>query len=196
MPIAPGLLQQIAAQLVSLPELTIRRMFGGAGLYSAGLFFGVVDEDRVYFRAGDENRDDFKRAGSVAFQPVPDKPSMNYFSVPTAVLARSERFVEWARKAVAATRAAKAKKPGAGPADGSCRREPGARAAANRKSIEASAARTRSTSPKRKSIEAPAAAKRKSIVASAPPKRKSIVASAPPARGSARSTRAPAKRKR
>jgi len=111
MPLAPGLLAQIAAQLASLPELTIRRMFGGAGLYSAGLFFGVVDDDRVYFRAGDENRDDFKRAGSVAFQPMPDKPSMNYFSVPTAVLARSERFVEWALKAVAATRVAKAAKP-------------------------------------------------------------------------------------
>lgn len=111
MAIAPGLLEQIAAQLAALPELTIRRMFGGAGLYSAGLFFGIVADDRVYFRIGDDNRDDFKRAGSVAFQPVPDKASMNYFSVPTAVLARSERFVEWAHKAVAATRAAKAAKP-------------------------------------------------------------------------------------
>jgi DNA transformation protein len=111
MPIAPGLLEQIAAQLAALPELAIRRMFGGAGLYSSGVFFGVVDDDRVYFRVGDGNRDDFKRAGSIAFQPIPDKPSMAYFSVPTMVVARSERFVEWAKKAVDAARAAKTAKP-------------------------------------------------------------------------------------
>ncbi|HRG14858.1 MAG TPA: TfoX/Sxy family protein [Pseudomonadota bacterium] len=111
MPISPGLLEQIAAQLAALPELAIRRMFGGAGLYSSGVFFGVVDDDRVYLRIGDGNRDDFKRAGSVAFQPIPDKPAMAYFSVPTMVIARSERFVEWAKKAVDAARAAKAAKP-------------------------------------------------------------------------------------
>ena len=111
MPIAPGLLEQIAAQLASLPALAIRRMFGGAGLYSSGVFFGVVDDDRVYLRIGDGNRDDFKRAGSVAFQPIPDKPAMAYFSVPTMVIARSERFVEWAKKAVDAARAAKATTP-------------------------------------------------------------------------------------
>jgi DNA transformation protein and related proteins len=111
MPIAPGLLEQIAAQLAALPELAIRRMFGGAGLYSRGVFFGVIDDDRVYFRIGDSNRDDFKRAGSVAFQPIPDKPAMAYFSVPTMVIARSERFVEWAKKAVDAARAAKPTQP-------------------------------------------------------------------------------------
>ena len=111
MPISPGLLEQIAAQLAALPELAIRRRFGGAGLYSGGVFFGVVDDDRVYFRIGDGNRDDFRRAGSVAFQPMPDKPAMAYFSVPTMVIARSERFVEWAKKAVDAARAAKATKP-------------------------------------------------------------------------------------
>lgn len=111
MPISPGLLEQIAAQLGGLPELAIRRMFGGAGLYSAGVFFGVVDGDRVYLRIGDGNREDFKRAGSVAFQPIPDKPAMAYFSVPTLVIARSERFVEWAKKAVDAARTAKTSKP-------------------------------------------------------------------------------------
>ena len=111
MPISPGLLEQIAAQLAALPELAIRRMFGGAGLYSSGVFFGVVDDDRVYFRIGDGNRDDFKHAGSTAFQPIPDKPAMAYFSVPTMVIARSERFVEWAKKAVDAARAARATKP-------------------------------------------------------------------------------------
>jgi DNA transformation protein and related proteins len=112
MPLSPGLLDQIAAQLSRLPELAIRRMFGGAGLYSAGVFFGVVDENRVYLRIGDGNRDDFRRAGSVAFQPMPDKPSMAYFSVPTSVIARSERFVEWATKAVVAAKEAKAGKKG------------------------------------------------------------------------------------
>lgn len=111
MPISPGLLDQIAAQLATLPELAIRRMFGGAGLYSSGVFFGVIDDDRVYFRIGDGNREDFKRAGSTPFQPIPDKPAMAYFSVPTMVIARSERFVEWAKKAVDAARAAKATRP-------------------------------------------------------------------------------------
>jgi DNA transformation protein len=132
MPISPGLLEQIAAQLGGLPELAIRRMFGGAGLYSAGVFFGVVDDDRVYFRIGDGNREDFKRAGSVAFQPVPQKPAMAYFSVPTMVIARSERFVEWAKKAVDAARAAKAGQPRRAAAKTTARRSAAKPAAAKK----------------------------------------------------------------
>ena len=155
MPIAPGLLEQIAAQLAALPELAIRRMFGGAGLYSSGVFFGVVDDDRVYFRVGDSNRDDFKRAGSVAFQPIPDTPSMAYFSVPTLVVARSERFLEWAKKAVDAARAAQTAKPKrakAAPATARTvpSRKPAAKKAAPAKRHPATKASPPKTSPAKK----------------------------------------------
>ena len=45
-------------QLGSLGHVTVRRMFGGAGVYCDGLMFGLVSDDTLYFRVDDGNRGD------------------------------------------------------------------------------------------------------------------------------------------
>ena len=110
MPLAPGLLEQVAAQLAHVPELSVRRMFGGAGLYSAGVFFGVIADGAVFFRVDDGNREEFARAGAAAFEPVLGKLSTTYFQVPEEVVAQPGPFAAWALKAITAARAAKAGK--------------------------------------------------------------------------------------
>lgn len=93
----------VLEQLAGLGRVSSRRMFGGAGLYHDGLFFGLIDDDVLYFKVGDSNRGDFEACGKGPFQPFPDRPEavMNYYEVPGEVLEDPELLITWARKAIA-----------------------------------------------------------------------------------------------
>ncbi|NJO12421.1 MAG: TfoX/Sxy family protein [Gammaproteobacteria bacterium] len=97
-------------QLRMMSALTSRRMFGGIGLYSEGLFFALLDDDTLYCKVDDGNRLDYVQRGMRAFTPFPDKPGMNYYEVPAEVLEDAEELARWARKSVAAARAAASRK--------------------------------------------------------------------------------------
>ena len=48
-------LAYILEQLAGLDSLRSNRMFGGIGLYSRELFFGLIDDDTLYFKTNDSN---------------------------------------------------------------------------------------------------------------------------------------------
>jgi DNA transformation protein and related proteins len=111
MAVSANFLSYVIDQLRGLGALRTRRMFGGIGLYCDELFFGLIDDDVVYFKVDDSNRADFTSRGSKAFRPVADDPnavSLSYFNVPEDVLEDSDEVRQWARKsvAIAATTAA------------------------------------------------------------------------------------------
>ena len=93
----------VLEQLALLRGVSSRRMFGGVGLYSEGLFFGLIDDDVLYLKVDDSNRSDYTARGMDAFRPFKDKPlySMTYFQVPADVLEEAELLVQWARKSCA-----------------------------------------------------------------------------------------------
>ena len=93
-------------QLRLLSSLTSRRMFGGIGLYSDGLFFALLADDTLYCKVDDSNRPDYVQRGMRPFVPFPDKPGMNYYEVPAEVLEDDEELARWARKSVAVALAA------------------------------------------------------------------------------------------
>ena len=99
-------------QLEELGPVVPKRMFGGVGLYFDGTFFGVVDDDTLYFRADDRTRPLYQERGMGAFQPIPTaKPMTGYWQVPDDVIGEPATLAEWARDAVAASRARKSAKP-------------------------------------------------------------------------------------
>lgn len=107
MPVSASYREYVADQLSALGQVTIKRMFGGAGLYFEGRMFGLLDDDTVYFRVDDETRSEFIARGMGAFHPVrsdPKKVSLNYYQVPAEVLEDSEQLVAWAERAVKASR--------------------------------------------------------------------------------------------
>jgi DNA transformation protein len=110
MPVSPDYLNFALEQLAGLGNVSARRMFGGAGLYSGGLFFGLIDDDVLYLRVDDSNRADFESRRMPAFQPFKDKPefSMSYYQAPAEVLEDAEQLIMWARRSVSV--AAKPKK--------------------------------------------------------------------------------------
>ena len=99
-------------QLAGLSALEPRAMFGGLGLYSDDVFFGILAADVLYFKVDETNRREYEASGSSPFQPYPDQAmSMSYYNVPAVVLEDPVTLRQWATRSVAIARAAKAAKP-------------------------------------------------------------------------------------
>lgn len=99
-----GFVRFVLDQLEPL-DVTARKMFGEAGLYSGSVFFGILADDVLYLRVGDSNRASFQRVDSQPFLPLPGRPpSRKYFSVPVEILESPTDLVAWARAAIAAAR--------------------------------------------------------------------------------------------
>jgi DNA transformation protein and related proteins len=106
-PVSSDYFQYVLEQLGRLPRVTSRRMFGAIGLYSDGVFFGIIDNDMLFFKVDDSTRERYVERGSEPFRPYKDRPevSMSYFHVPADVLEDADELVPWARAAVRAAAA-------------------------------------------------------------------------------------------
>ncbi|HEX5688719.1 MAG TPA: TfoX/Sxy family protein [Roseiflexaceae bacterium] len=111
MPVSSDYHTYVVEQLAAIPDLTSRRMFGGVGLYTDGVFFALIDDDTLYLKVDDGNRDDYIKRGCRPFQPNKNAPAMSYFSLPAEVIEDGEVLTLWARKAIAAGVAAAARQP-------------------------------------------------------------------------------------
>lgn len=102
----------VVEQLGGLGGVTVKRMFGGAGLYHHGVFFAVIDDDQLFFKVDDLTRPRYEAAGSGPFTPMPDReaPMRGYYEVPAAVLDDRDEIVAWAREALEVAGRAKPKK--------------------------------------------------------------------------------------
>ena len=101
--VSAGFKALVLDSLDDVPELTARPMFGGLGLYSAGVFFAIVAADVLYFKVDAESRREYQRRGAPPFKPFPDRPpSHQYFAVPPGILENPSDLVTWARRAVRA----------------------------------------------------------------------------------------------
>ena len=97
------------------PAVTGKRMFGGLGIYSREMFFALADQDRLYLKADDQTRGEFKAQGWEPFRPFgDDRMTMQYYEVPLEVIENVERLRPWAERALdAAARGAKSKRKSA-----------------------------------------------------------------------------------
>ena len=102
--------EYVVDQLGKLGFVTVKKMFGGAGIYYDGLIFGLLADDVLYFKVDDSNKSDYESAGMKPFQPFDDKPIvMSYYEVPVDILENREVLPEWARKSLLASRNKKIK---------------------------------------------------------------------------------------
>jgi DNA transformation protein and related proteins len=122
MSVSNGYRTYIVDQLAAVPALSTRRMFGGVGLYSGEWFFALIDDDVLFFKVDDANRDDYVSRGMQAFMPIPNKASMGYFQVPEDVIEEAEELTRWARRSIEAAQRAGAKKKIRTPAKKKARR--------------------------------------------------------------------------
>ncbi len=92
----------VLEQLAPAGRIAARAMFGGVGLYLDGLFFALIDDDTLYFKADESTRTRYEKAGSKPFCPFPDRPErpMGYWQVPAEVLEDPDELAAWAREAM------------------------------------------------------------------------------------------------
>ena len=94
-------------QLSEVPALSARAMFGGLGLYSGDVFFGLVAADVLYLNVAAATRPAFEAAGSGPFRPYGGEAAMSsYYNVPIDVLEYAPTLIIWARRAIEVARAA------------------------------------------------------------------------------------------
>ena len=100
----------VVEQLGRVASVTAKSLFVGVGLYTDGLFFALIAEDRLYFKVNDDTRPDFERLGMGPFRPFGEDQAMGYYEVPADVLEDPAQLEPWMRKAVEVARRAKSQK--------------------------------------------------------------------------------------
>lgn len=94
----------ILDQLDALPEIECRAMFGGYGLYSDEIFFGIIFKDRLYFKTNARSAVPYRRLGMKPFAPNGKQKLKNYYEVPVDIIEDSDRLTVWAREALVAAK--------------------------------------------------------------------------------------------
>jgi DNA transformation protein len=77
-------LAYVLEQLTGVERVSSRRMFGGIGLYSGDLFFGLIDDDTLFFKTGESNYAEYQARRMPRFMPPANRPlgPMGYHQVP------------------------------------------------------------------------------------------------------------------
>jgi len=89
----------------TIPGIRHRSTFGGVGIYAGDLFFGLMDDDTLYFKVDDSNRERFAERDMGPFRPFGEGGElMQYYEVPADVLEDSELLGSWAEASLAVAR--------------------------------------------------------------------------------------------
>jgi DNA transformation protein len=96
-------------------RVTVRRMFGGAGLFCDGLMFGLAFDGAIFLKVDDASIPDFEREGSVPFVYTRAKSagrvgrhSLSYWRLPERLYDDPEELTSWAKRALAIAERSKA----------------------------------------------------------------------------------------
>jgi len=101
----------IKDQLAAFGPVSIRNMFGGAGVYADGVMFAILADDTLYLKADDISARAFKAEGMTPFTYTPEGKApvaMSYWEVPPRLLEEPEELAIWAHQAHGIARAGKA----------------------------------------------------------------------------------------
>jgi DNA transformation protein len=112
MPVSPAYKAFVQDVLSEFGPVSIRNMFGGAGIYADGVMFAILIDDTLYLKTDALSARDFAAEGKGPFTyrakgraPV----AMSYWEVPERLLDDPEELVAWAKRAHAVAIAAKSK---------------------------------------------------------------------------------------
>ncbi|MGE6698829.1 TfoX/Sxy family protein [Hyphomonas sp. NPDC076900] len=116
MPKPPDPFHEFVLELFSgVGPVNIRRMFGGAGVYQDGVMFALLADDQIFLKVDPALRDDLSAEGGAPFLYLRSSDArpidLGYVSLPSSAMDDPDEAALWARRALSAARAAKAKSP-------------------------------------------------------------------------------------
>jgi DNA transformation protein len=112
MPVTDAAVKALLAPMEAVQNITSKKMFGGIGIYADGIFFAVIDDDRLLFKvdAVTEANYDAHEAATWVIDGNPPSP-MPYREVPKSVWQDSDLLSAWITDAVGVAIRKKAPKP-------------------------------------------------------------------------------------
>jgi DNA transformation protein len=93
-------------------RVSVRRMFGGAGVFADGLMIAIVADGVIYLKAGADSSA-FEREGCAPFTYNTKNGTrgvMSYWRMPERLYDDPDELAQWARDALTVARAGDAKK--------------------------------------------------------------------------------------
>ena len=92
--------------------VSIRRMFGGAGVFAEEIMFALISDGDLYFKADEETIPAFhaEGAGPFVYGARGRRVVMSYWRLPDRLLDDPEELAQWARAALRTARRAAASK--------------------------------------------------------------------------------------
>ncbi len=114
MAVSADYLESVRELLAFVPDLEIKKMFGGAVAMSGGASFAIIDDDELWLKADDASKGRFESEGCPQFTyPMKDgrMTPMAYWRAPADVWDDVEAARAWTMLAIEAALRGKAKKP-------------------------------------------------------------------------------------
>lgn len=94
-------LNRVLAQLSQVAGISHRRIFTGVSLYSRGVQFALVVNDRLYFYTDEHSRPLYQQQGMSAFQPrLATQVQSCFYQVPEHVINQPAELHHWLRIAL------------------------------------------------------------------------------------------------
>jgi len=109
-----GFVSHCLELLSPLGRTSSRRMFGGHALYIDGLCMALIIHDTLYLKVDDSSRPLAERAGCKPFTydtKKGERAALGYYTAPEESMESPAEMLPWARRALAAAVAARAKAP-------------------------------------------------------------------------------------
>jgi DNA transformation protein len=104
-PVDPEFIRELFAPF---GPVTIRRMFGGAGIYCGGQMFALLFDGAIFLKVDDTSIPDFEREGSQPFVYIRAKSahrvgraSLSYWRLPERLYDDPDELAVWANRALA-----------------------------------------------------------------------------------------------
>jgi DNA transformation protein and related proteins len=98
----------IAELFAQFRPVTVRRLFGGAGIYAEGLMFALVFDGAIYLKVDLDSIPDFEREGSKPFVYTRAKSpgrigrhSLSYWRLPERLYDDPDELAIWASRSLA-----------------------------------------------------------------------------------------------
>ena len=113
MSITQSYMDSVAELLAFVPELKIRKMFGGAGASTGELMFAILDDDELWLKADAESAPVFEAEGLPQFTyPMKSgaRQSMAYWQAPAEVWDDEDAARKWVTLAIDTAMRGRAKK--------------------------------------------------------------------------------------
>lgn len=112
MPVTDSFIEYAKDLFAPFGEISVRKMFGGAGVYCDGVFFAIIVDDEIFLKADDISRPEFEALGLEPFRfEMKDGrvESMSYYNPPEDIFDDADELKRWTDMALGA--AYRARKP-------------------------------------------------------------------------------------